>query len=241
MSARLVEKIRRRETPLYDVLYRAAKAIRRFELPVFLPFARLLYAERILRIGIWRSFWRVVYYQPLFRSRCERGGRGLYLEGRGLPLVMGRPRIVLGDRVRINTITTITAHKDSDRPTLSIGDDVYIGSNVLLAVGSGLEIGDRVLIAARVFLAGYDGHPVDPIARSAGEADAVAGPLRIGDDAWIGTGAFIAKGVTVGRCAVVAANSVVTRDVPDGVIVGGNPARVIRSIELPSIEPGVDS
>jgi acetyltransferase-like isoleucine patch superfamily enzyme len=241
MSARLVEKIRRRETPLYDAIYRAAKALRRFELPVFLPLARLLYAERALRIGLWRSFWRVVYYQPLFRSLCERGGRGLYLEGKGMPLVIGRPKIVLGDRVRINTITTITAHKDSEHPTLKIGDDVYIGSNVLLAVGTELEIGNRVLIAARVFLAGYDGHPVDPVARSAGEADALAGPLCIGDDAWLGTGAFIAKGVSVGKCAVVAANSVVTRDVPDGAIVGGNPARVIRSIDLPASIPGAES
>lgn len=241
MSARFVDRVRRRETPLYDTLYRTAKAIRRFELPVFLPLARLLYSERTLRIGVWRNFWRVVYYQPLFRSLCERGGRGLYLEGKGLPFVMGRPRIVLGDRVRINTITTVTAHKDSDRPTLSIGDDVYIGSNVLLAVGSGIEIGDRVLIAARVFLAGYDGHPVDPIARSAGKADALVGPIRIGDDAWLGTGAFIAKGVTVGRCAVVAANSVVTRDVPDGAIVGGNPAKVIRSLDLPALESGTGS
>jgi acetyltransferase-like isoleucine patch superfamily enzyme len=241
MSARLVEKIRRRETPLYDALYRTAKAIRRFELPLFRPLARLLYAERTLRVGLWRSFWRVVYFQPLFRSLCEPGGRGLYLEGRGLPLVMGRPRIILGDRVRINTITTVSAHKDSDRPTLSIGDDVYIGSYSQIAIGSEVRIGSRVLIASGVFLAGYDGHPVDPIARSAGEADALAGPLSIGDDSWIGTGAFIAKGVTVGRCAVVAANSVVTRDVPDGAVVGGNPARVIRSIELPALESGAQS
>ncbi|MDH3296818.1 MAG: acyltransferase [Gemmatimonadota bacterium] len=231
----IVDKIRRRETPFYDALYRAAKALRRFELPVWKPLARLLYAERAARVGAWRNLWRVVYYQPLFRSRCEPGGRGLYLEGKALPLVMGKPRIFLGDRVRINTLTTFTAHTASDQPTLRIGDDVYIGSNVLVAIGSEVTIGDRVLIAARVFLAGYDGHPVNPIDRSAGVPDAVAPPIRIGDDSWIGAGAFIGKGVTVGRCAVVAASSVVTRDVPDGAIVGGNPARVIRDIEsLPS-------
>jgi acetyltransferase-like isoleucine patch superfamily enzyme len=239
---RLADRIRRRETPFYDALYRLAKAVRRVELPVWKPLARLLYAERAARVGAWRNFWRVVYYQPLFRSRCEPGGRGLYLEGRTMPLVMGRPRIFLGDRVRINSLTTFTAHKASEEPTVTIGDDVYIGSNVLVAIGSEIAIGDRVLIAARVFLAGYDGHPVDPTDRSAGVSDTVPPPIRIGDDAWIGAGAFVGKGVSIGRCAIVAASSVVTRDVPDGAIVGGNPARVIREIEtLPSSKQVTDA
>jgi len=238
----LADRIRRRETRFYDALYRSAKAVRRLELPVWKPLARLLYAERVTRVGAWRNFWRVAYYQPLFRSRCEPGGKGLYLEGRTIPLVIGQPRIVLGDRVRINTITTFTAHKESDEPTLRIGDDVYIGSYVQIAIGSEVTIGDRVLIASRVFLAGYDGHPVDPIDRSSGLADPVPPPMRIGDDAWIGAGAFVGKGVTIGRCAIVAAASVVTRDVPDGAIVGGNPAQVIRQIEsLPSSEQVADA
>ncbi len=206
-------------------------------MPVWGPLARLLYAERATRVGAWRNFWRVVYYQPLFRSLCQPGGKGLYLEGRTMPLVIGRPRIFLGDRVRINTITTFAAHKECRDATLRIGDEVYIGAYVQVAIGSEIAIGDRVLIAGRVFLAGYDGHPVDPIDRSSGLADPVPPPIRIGDDAWIGAGAFIGKGVTIGRCAIVAARSVVTHDVPDGAIVGGSPARVIRQIEsLPSSE-----
>ena len=54
------------------------------------------------------------------------------------------------------------------------------------------------------------------------------GPVRVHKEAWIGTGAIILSGVTIGEGAVVAAGSVVTRDVPAGAIVAGNPARVIK-------------
>lgn len=232
--SKLLDRIRRRETPFYGWLYRVGKRLRGFEMPVWPPLARFLYGERALRVGVWRNFWRVVYYQPLFRSRCEPGG-SVYIEGKGMPLVIGNPRIILGNRVRINAQTTLSAHKNAPEPALEIGDDVYVGYGVGLAIGSRIRIGHRVLIAARVFVAGYDGHPVDPVARSRGRADDVPPPVEIGDDAWIGAGAFIAKSVRIGRCAVVAAQSVVTRDVPEGAIVGGNPARVLRRIEeLPS-------
>lgn len=232
----LARRIRAQETPFYAMLYRVAKRARNFEVPVWGPLARVLLAERSARLAVWRNFWRLFYYQPLFRARCATGG-SVYIEGAGLPLVMGSPEIRLGRRVRINAQTTITAHKLCSEPVLSIGDDVYIGSQVSLSVGSRIVIGDRVLIASGVFLAGYDGHPVDPIARSRGDADEVPGPIVIGDDAWIGSGAFVRKGTRIGRCAVVAAGSVVVSDVPDGAIVGGNPARILKQIEaLPDAE-----
>jgi acetyltransferase-like isoleucine patch superfamily enzyme len=228
--SRLMDRIRRRESPLFDFLYRTGKRLRGFEMPVWQPLARLLYAERAARVGIWRGFWRVAYWQPLFRSRCEPGG-SVYIEGAGMPLVMGSPRIELGRGVRINAQTTIAAHADADGPTLRLGDGAYVGYQVGISVGSGVYIGNRVLMAARVFIAGYDGHPVDPLARARGARDAIAEPVEIGDDVWIGTAAVITKGVKIGRCAVVAANSVVTRDVPAGAIVGGNPARILRQLE----------
>lgn len=246
MLGSFAEKVRRRENRFYNGLYRVAKAARSFEIPTWRPLARLLYAERALRIGVWRSFWRVAYYQPLFRSRCSSGGRGLYIEAHPLPQILGNPDIQFGRNLRINAISTISSHRDCSHPHLRIGDDVYIGHGVTISVGSEVHIGDRVLIAARVFLAGYDGHPTDTELRAAGRPDPVPPPLRVGNDVWIGYGAFVGKGLTIGDGAVVASHSVVTKDVPTGAIVGGNPARVLRMPDSdgeagrPGNGPGMD-
>jgi acetyltransferase-like isoleucine patch superfamily enzyme len=97
-------------------------------------------------------------------------------------------------------------------------------------------VGKHVLIANHVLLNGYDGHPLDPVARAEGRGPGNdgAGPIRIGDHAWIGSRAIILKRVSIGRGAVVASGAVVTKDVPDLTIVAGNPARTVRILERPS-------
>lgn len=69
-------------------------------------------------------------------------------------------------------------------------------------------------------------HPLDPIERSSGRE--FAKPVVIGDDVWIGGGAMIMPGVTIGSRVVIASGAVVTKDIPDDMVVGGNPARTIR-------------
>ena len=88
---------------------------------------------------------------------------------------------------------------------------------VTVTIGDGAQIGPAVQIYAA-------DHPRDPETRRAGLE--FGRPVRIGAHAWIGGGAIILPGVTVGDDAVVGAGSVVTRDVPDGATVAGNPARV---------------
>lgn len=72
-------------------------------------------------------------------------------------------------------------------------------------------------------------HPVDPAARAGGLESGE--PITVGDTVWIGGQAVLSPGVTVGDDSVIAAGAVVTRDVPDRVVVGGNPATVIRELE----------
>jgi maltose O-acetyltransferase len=92
-----------------------------------------------------------------------------------------------------------------DPAPIVIGDDVQIGPNVQLLTPT---------------------HPVDPDQRRAGwEA---AAPITIGDNVWLGGGAIVLPGVTIAGDTVVGAGSVVTRDLPAGVVAVGNPARVIR-------------
>ena len=92
--------------------------------------------------------------------------------------------------------------------------------------GGGIDIGDDVMIGPNVSLI-TSSHPVEPSRRR----DAViARPIVISKNVWIAANATIIGGVTIGENSVVAAGSVVTKDVPADTLVAGNPARVIRSI-----------
>ena len=92
--------------------------------------------------------------------------------------------------------------------------------------GSRADIADDVMIGPNVSII-TSGHPVEPSRR---RAFVIAKPIVIQRNVWIAAGATIIGGVTVGENSVVAAGSVVTKDVPPNTLVGGNPARVIRSI-----------
>ncbi|WP_133650558.1 sugar O-acetyltransferase [Paraburkholderia flava] len=109
---------------------------------------------------------------------------------------------------------------------IRVGRNVFINQNCTFYDLGGLDIGDDVMIGPNVSLI-TSGHPIEPSQRRNG---VIAKPIVIGKNVWIAAGATIIGGVTVGENSVVAAGSVVTRDVPPNTLVGGNPARVIRSI-----------
>ena len=109
---------------------------------------------------------------------------------------------------------------------ISVGRNVFVNQNCTFYDLGGLEIGDDVMIGPNVSII-TSGHPIEPSRR---RAFTTAKPIVIERNVWIAAGATIIGGVTVGENSVVAAGSVVTKDVPPNTLVGGNPARVIRSI-----------
>lgn len=104
---------------------------------------------------------------------------------------------------------------------ISIGKDSIVGENAVLDGRDKLTIGDHVDIASEVMIynAEHDVHDED--------FKATRAPVEIGDYVFVGPRVIILPGVTIGRGAVVAAGAVVTKDVEEGMIVGGVPARVI--------------
>jgi acetyltransferase-like isoleucine patch superfamily enzyme len=118
---------------------------------------------------------------------------------------------------------------------LTIADDVYIGKFCTLECDG--SIGRFVMIANNVGMIGRYDHDHRTIGKPIREAPWIGSPdyaglgrgmqLIIGEDVWIGFGAVLLTGVTVGRGAIVAAGSVVTRDVPPYAVVAGNPARTL--------------
>ncbi|MBW8687058.1 DapH/DapD/GlmU-related protein [Chitinophaga rhizophila] len=109
---------------------------------------------------------------------------------------------------------------------ISIGKNVFINHACSFLDMGGITLEDQVLIGPRVNLV-TENHPLSPAERRG----MLCKPILIKRNAWIGAGATILPGVTVGENAVVAAGAVVSKDVPDNTVVGGIPARVIRTIE----------
>ena len=110
---------------------------------------------------------------------------------------------------------------------IEVGENFFANYNFIVLDGNYVRIGDNVWIAPNVGIYAA-GHPLDVENRIGGEEYAF--PVTIGDNVWIGGGVTIIGGVTIGRNAVVAAGSVVIRDVPANTLVAGNPARVIRKL-----------
>lgn len=108
---------------------------------------------------------------------------------------------------------------------IRISKNVFINTACVFTDLGGIILEDDVLLAPRVNLLTVN-HPTDPAARRG----IIVRPIVIKKNAWIGAGATILPGVTVGEKAIVAAGAVVTRDVPPNTIVGGIPAKILKEI-----------
>jgi maltose O-acetyltransferase len=110
---------------------------------------------------------------------------------------------------------------------ISIGADTFVNYDCVMLDVVPIRIGASCQLATRVQLLAAT-HPIDRDARRAGWE--YGSPISIGDDVWLGGGVIVCPGVTIGDDTVVGAGSVVTRDLPSGVVAFGSPARVHRTI-----------
>ncbi|MGB8350751.1 MAG: sugar O-acetyltransferase, partial [Gaiella sp.] len=111
---------------------------------------------------------------------------------------------------------------------ISIGDDTFVNVDAVMLDVAPITIGAACQLAPRVQLLTAT-HPIDPEPRRIGWESAE--PIAIGDNVWLGGGAIVCPGVTIGKDTVVGAGAVVTRDLPAGVVAAGVPARVLREID----------
>ena len=147
-----------------------------------------------------------------------------------------RENVTLGRGIHIGPGTILSSSSG-----LTVGDGTYIGKGCTIQVSG--SIGRGTLIANRVGIVGKLDHDFSAVGFPVGFAPWIGSPnstlrgtdqVEIGEDVWIGFGAVVLSGVTVGRGAIVAAGAVVTKDVPPYAIVGGNPARILAN----RYEPG---
>lgn len=121
-----------------------------------------------------------------------------------------------------------------------VGEDAYIGDDVIISAVASVRIGPRTLVAQGVEIFDNDTHPLDAaerwrdyqfiLGKEKQKPPVPSAPVLIEEDCWIGSGAFVSKGVRIAAGSVVAARSVVTHDVPAHTLVAGNPAREIRQL-----------
>ncbi|WP_163397279.1 sugar O-acetyltransferase [Flavobacterium fluviatile] len=130
------------------------------------------------------------------------------------------------------TATSITESTEIFTPiyinygkNIKIGKNVFINFNCTFLDLGGIIIEDNVLIAPNVSILS-EGHPTDPKLRSS----LVPNRVHVKQNAWIGANAVILSGVTIGENAIVAAGAVVSKDVPDNTVVGGVPAKIIKTL-----------
>jgi len=127
--------------------------------------------------------------------------------------------------IGLNRRCFISAGRDAK---ILIGNSSGFSATIISAAES-IKIGDYVLCGANCTIVDNDRHPVDALSRRNYEP-AIPAPIVIEDDVFLGMNTIVLKGVTIGRGTIVAANSVVTVSLPENVIAGGTPARIIRSI-----------
>jgi maltose O-acetyltransferase len=153
---------------------------------------------------------------------AEFCGTRVTLNGRAV--IKNQGRITLGDRVRL--VSTVAKLELATMPGghLDIGNNVFINYGCSISSSNLVRIGDDCLIGSHVMIMDSDFHRIEDKSW-----DPTGVPIVIEDRVWLANRAIILKGVRIGHDAVVAAGSVVTRDVPPRSVVAGMPARVVRT------------
>jgi acetyltransferase-like isoleucine patch superfamily enzyme len=189
----------------------------------------------------WNEIFRWLVY-PINRvnfavNRIDwKAGWRLY----GIPIILKshKSRIIIGERMGLRSTLLSNPLGANHRvilctwlpgAILEIGNDFGMTGGSICAA-SRISIGNRVCLGANSTIIDTDFHPVDPVERSYRPASGNVAPVVIEDDVFIGMNCLILKGVRLERGCMVGAGSVVTSHVPPGMIVAGNPARVIGPV-----------
>jgi acetyltransferase-like isoleucine patch superfamily enzyme len=175
---------------------------------------------------IWLQWWAAELQQRAWGGLVLRRVRRVGSQA----VVLGRPKVdatdlEVGERFKIWSGHRKTLISGGGR--LRIGDRVFVNCGTVIICVEEVVVGDDVAFAHEVLVLDSNSHGVE------GKPQ-VSAPVRIGDGTWLGARSMVLPGVTIGRRVVVAAGAVVTRDVPDDVLVAGNPARVVRPLHYPA-------
>jgi lipopolysaccharide O-acetyltransferase len=143
----------------------------------------------------------------------------------------GERRIAVGDFVSIGPRCWLQVLGPGEDVAITIGSGTGIVSDCVLSAASSITIGERVLFARGIYVSDHSHAFDDPDTAIRDQGIDRVAPVVIEDGAWLGENVVVCPGVTIGRRAVVGANSVVIRDIPARTVAVGAPARAVRQID----------
>jgi acetyltransferase-like isoleucine patch superfamily enzyme len=193
------------------------------------PLTLLRFARRhhMLRPAYVPLILRWAWLKLRWRDRLQTDG--LCFVCRDVRLEIGRnARVVLGRWSWVGEGCKIRAHEGE----VVIGAKSVLGQECTISAYQNVSIGRECIIADRVMMIDFD-HGVVEVERPIREQGIYKRDVRVGHNVWIGYGACLLRGVTVGDNAIIGTSSVLTADVPENAVVAGIPARVIREREAP--------
>src|SRR5262245_9429929 len=227
---KLILEIKRAETPPARLAHDVYRWLERFQVPdvgaMRAVYQALYYAHDAWEGGV-QLFGGKLLYEPMVRSRVHKLGKRVRFHV--LPYINGQCKITIGDDCTFNYFS-VGSGKFIDEPELIIGNHCYFSNDVTFSVNRRVTVGNYCGFAPRCVISDSDNHPTSIESRERGEALSLEdiAPVTLEDYVWLGRGAQVMKGVTIGRGAVVAAGSVVVADVPAGALAMGVPARFVK-------------
>jgi acetyltransferase-like isoleucine patch superfamily enzyme len=188
-----------------------------------------LVRQRMLTPRYARLFCRYLWRRWLTPAGRRWASEGPFFLGRGLELkIEPRGQVRFGRFVWIGDGTKIRCHEG----VVEIGSKTVMGQECTISAYQQVRIGEQCVIADRAMFIDFD-HGVVEVERPIRLQGIYKRDVEVGNNVWIGYGACILRGVSVGDNSVIGTNAVVTKDVPANAIVGGAPARIIRMREAP--------
>jgi hypothetical protein len=196
-----------------------------------LTLLRFMVKNRLFRARYLKSYARMFNHKVIHRRKYGRKIHtdGLCFIGKDVAIEVGPfAHIYLARWSWVGNRTKLRAHGGFIR----IGSKSVLGEEITFSTYEEISIGRECVIADRAMFIDFD-HIVEGTEQAIRKQGLYSKPVRVGNNVWIGYGACILRGVTVGDGAVIGTNAVVTKDVPPNAIVGGVPARVLRMRDEP--------
>ena len=182
-------------------------------LRVFKPSMCYVHPEALVRIEKYLNFNRQWDTQRMMRNKMVGS---IYL-AKDATLDVDAFDVYAGSRINVNA-----------GAKLSLGSG-YMNHDCVIDCFDSISIGHHVVISERVVLRDSDNHSIQDMEAISSDESAVIAPIVIGDHVWIGMNVIVLKGVTIGEGAIVAAGSVVNKDIPPHCLVAGVPAKVVKT------------